>query len=710
MQDYEVNFPSPEIQMNLRVGSQQMADTIDRALAFDKAGDKARAFHTVNAALAEEPMNSGLYFLAARYLFDLRNLELAKETIEKALILDKKQSAYHKLKGDILTASKLYDQAGTAYRRALKIDKMSVAALNNAGNLSRLIGNSKDAKKYFKRAIACDTDYVPAHYNLALQLIEEGAHEQSEQELLFCIDKAPTVVEPWLTLEQLEMNLARSDNSLATLEKACEKNPNDVRLAYQLAARYDAAGHADSARQQYRKVNELNPDFAAQLVKNSITMMNRLEQGQAQQLSELAVKLDDRYNDNYRNHLFMSAYLAVLPPEQIMQNHRTWNDLKCIEARQQQFTHAARPDDRRTKRPIKIGYVSPDMHAHAISYFFRGILQHHDREKFEIYTYAEIQFPRDAVTAELNGLTDHWKEIQDLSDFEAANLIHDDDIDLLVDLSGHTRNSRVSLFAYKPAPVQVTYLGYPGSTGLTEMDYWITDEFIHPEQTPESSSETIYRLKRTWASYTNTAAPEITAKPPKLPITFGVINHIGKHSPEFIDTWVELLKRLPTTRILVKSLEFSDADLRIKVLDLLEARGLDRSRVQLAGQTATHQEHLNFYNRIDVCLDPFPYSGGTSTADALSMGTPVVTLAGDAMRGRMSASLLKSIGKQDWITYSVDDYIDKAISIAQAGVNLEMKEETRQRFHDSSATDARDLTRHLESAYLEMLSTFDNAS
>ena len=276
MQDYEVNFPSPEIQMNLRVGSQQMADTIDRALAFDKAGDKARAFHTVNAALAEEPMNSGLYFLAARYLFDLRNLELAKETIEKALILDKKQSAYHKLKGDILTASKLYDQAGTAYRRALKIDKMSVAALNNAGNLSRLIGNSKDAKKYFKRAIACDTDYVPAHYNLALQLIEEGAHEQSEQELLFCIDKAPTVVEPWLTLEQLEMNLARSDNSLATLEKACEQNPDDVRLAYQLAVRYDAAGHADSARQQYRKVNELNPDFAAQLVKNSITMMNRM--------------------------------------------------------------------------------------------------------------------------------------------------------------------------------------------------------------------------------------------------------------------------------------------------------------------------------------------------------------------------------------------------------------------------------------------------
>ncbi|MCG8434684.1 MAG: methyltransferase, FkbM family domain protein, partial [Gammaproteobacteria bacterium] len=210
---------------------------------------------------------------------------------------------------------------------------------------------------------------------------------------------------------------------------------------------------------------------------------------------------------------------------------------------------------------MRIGYVSGDFYSHAVAFFIKSILENHDRSQFEVFCYSH-QKVSDQVTFNLKVLADHWREITHVSDFEAARMIYRDNIDILIDLSGHTRDGRMEVSAFKPAPIQVSYLGYPGSTGLDEMDYWITDHLIHPEDTTEPSTESKYRLNRCWTVYQPLQElPEITEKPAGTPLTFGVINHIGKHSAQFIGIWSRILEQNPDSQLIVKSVEFRSTDL-----------------------------------------------------------------------------------------------------------------------------------------------------
>ena len=364
----------------------------------------------------------------------------------------------------------------------------------------------------------------------------------------------------------------------------------------------------------YKIIDQISPSSAERYVAMSVEGMNHLAQQDAQFFANRASKLNSSHT---RNQLFMSSYLAVDDAQTCLQRHLDWSaSLDAV--RDKHLPHRAGTNkDRR----LRIGYVSPDFYAHAVSYFIGSILEHHDRTKVEVFCYAQIHTKPDHVTEKLKGLTDHWREIQDLPDFEAARMISRDEIDILIDLSGHTRGSRTSLFVFKPAPIQTLYLGYPGSSGLAEMDYWITDHLIHPADTSEPSVETKYRLNRCWTTYQLPEnLPTLAAKPEGTPTTFGVVNHIGKHSSSFISLWAQLLNTNPGSRLLIKSVEFKNGDLRIKVLNHLEALGIDRQRLTLLGQTRTHREHMSVYNRIDVCLDPFPYNGGTKYSRCVGDG------------------------------------------------------------------------------------------
>jgi len=704
MQDYETDLPSTEINLNIKTGSQEVAKLIEGAMELDAQNQKDPAMRMIDNALRIEPHNPSLYYLMARCLFDVNNTGIAREAIEKAVYLAEDDPNYFKLQGDIYRRCGLPDKAISSYNRSLKLDGRNVPALNNLGNTYREQERLDEAQKYLNLALDNDANFVPARYNLALVLIDNRDMAAAEAELLICAEKAPTVPDIWFSLAQILVSEEKPGGAISLLEKAVNHCPDSTDLCLRLIKLYEDVGRDSKAVPLYKKVDQLDPSIAEEYQKQSSIQMNRLMQTSAQDFANRAAKLNEKY---IRNQLFMSSYLAVEDIETCFQRHLDWNaGLKVKEARNNHFAHSVKPGK---DRILRIGYVSPDFYNHAVSWFATSILRNHNRSEVEVFCYANMHAKADNVTARLKALSDHWREIQDLSDYQAARLINRDNIDVLIDLSGHTRGSRTSLFAFKPAPIQASYLGYPGSSGLTEIDYWITDHLIHPIDTTEPSSETKYRLNRNWIAYgTEDGIPPLTEKPAGAPITFGVINHIGKHSREFINMWGQILKRNPDARLLVKSVEFQESDLRIKVIDYLEELGVDRQRLTLTGQTLNHKEHLDVYNGVDVCLDPFPYNGGTSTADALAMGVPVITLAGDTLKGRMALAILTASGFPQWIVDSHEAYEQMATDRAQTGTSLKEKQRIRDTFLGSEVCDGPGLVKELERAYRNMLEGYSD--
>ncbi len=695
MHDFETTLPSPEVDLKVSTGRQEVADLIQTALGMDQANNHEGAQQALDQALDMEPSNPSLYFLVARSQFAAGQIDQARQTIEHAISLNKKDANYFKLQGDVFHGFELYDQAVTSYTKALNRNGEMVSALNNSGCNYLLLGDSKNAKKNLSRAKHLNPGYCLARYNLARAMMALSENQEAEKELLYCTENAPNFAEAWFLLAKLREDLGDLEGTAETLLSALEPCGESVEIRLKLAQVLDRIGRAEEAQAQYSELDRIKPDLAEMFSEQSNIWMNRLEQPDAQATADISAKLNDKF---VRHQLFMCAYLAVLDNEASFEVHRAWNENHCADARANAFSHG--PGEPRDK--LRIGYVSPDLYAHAVSFFIRSVFKHQDRERFEVIAYASVAKP-DQTTDQLKELVDEWRDIYHLSDYEAARLINQDNIDILVDLSGHTKRSRVSLFAFRPAPIQVTYMGYPGSTGMTEMDYWLTDKVIHPSDTPEPSTEEKYRLDRCWMSYTpEDELPDLIERGSDEPITFGCINHIGKYSEAFIRTIAEILNRMPEAVFLLKSIEFVDSDLRIKVEERLASLGVDMKRLSLVGLSLTRLEHMGTYNKIDICLDPFPYTGGTSTADALVMGTPVISLAGGSLKERMSASMLTSIDRPDWISESQSGYVDAAVRLAEDPDLRKLKPNIRNSFLESDIVDGPGMATALDTAFKDM--------
>ncbi|MDB9428700.1 FkbM family methyltransferase [Microcystis aeruginosa CS-555/01A07] len=356
---------------------------------------------------------------------------------------------------------------------------------------------------------------------------------------------------------------------------------------------------------------------------------------------------------------------------------------------------------------LKIGYVSPDFKRHPVGKFIAPIIKHHDHQKFEIYCYGEIK-KVDEITEEIKASCDHWRSTLGLTDAEVIEQIKQDQIDILIDLAGHTDDNRLPIFFSKPAPIQASYLGYFATTGIPTIDYWITDHHLHPVDTEEKTSETIWRLPRCYVAYQ--PSPEALEVNP-LPalsseyITFGCLNNFSKLNPFLLSLWAKILQALPQSRLILKSHyhNLDDPEEKQSVELFLQEQGFNLEQVELIDSPTLAEDYFALYHRIDIHLDTFPYNGCTTTCDALWMGVPVLTLAGDRKIQRMGNSLLQAIGLEDWIAHSPEEYVNKAITFAQ---DLEaiasLRTSLRERFQQSQLGDIEGLTLALENAYQQM--------
>jgi predicted O-linked N-acetylglucosamine transferase (SPINDLY family) len=415
------------------------------------------------------------------------------------------------------------------------------------------------------------------------------------------------------------------------------------------------------------------------------------------------VHLKPDYPDAHTNLLFSTNYHRELSARAIFEQHRAWGE---THGRTRAGLPPA-PNSREPQRRLRVGYVSPDLRGHSVAYFIEPILAQHDRAHYETYCYAEIpKAKQDSTTERFKALSGHWVDTCGLSDRALAERVRADGIDILVDLAGHTANNRLRAFAYQPAPVQITYLGYANTTGMPAMHFRLTDQWADPPGQERFYTEELIRLPRGFLCYAPPQdAPAVSPLPAREAgyVTFGSFNVLSKISPQVVALWADILGALPNARLLLKNRAMTDADTREDYYRQFAEHGIARERLEMIGWTVSRQEHLALYSRIDIALDTFPYHGTTTTCEALWMGAPVITLEGDRHAARVGVSLLSRLGLHELIAHEESEYMDKAITFAADLDRLAaLRAGLRARMLGSGLCDGAAFTRELEEVYRKL--------
>jgi protein O-GlcNAc transferase len=406
----------------------------------------------------------------------------------------------------------------------------------------------------------------------------------------------------------------------------------------------------------------------------------------------------------HSNLLLALNYIDGVSPQEIFAEHQRW---AALYAEPLTAVAAKPPREPMEGRRVRVGYVSPDFSNHAVAYFFEPVLNTHDRSTFEVFCYANVPAP-DAVTERLRATAEHWRDIAPLNDEQAAALIRNDHLDLLVDLSGHTARNRLLVFARRAAPVQITWIGYPNTTGLSAIDCRLTDAVSDPlGKTEALHTEELVRLPGPFSVYQPPAdAPPMSPLPSLTSaVTFGCFNNFAKVTPAMIALWSRLLTAIPEAGLVLKSRGLGDPETTTRIHGRFEQHGVNKDRIILDGRELSVPAHLALYHQVDIALDTFPYNGTTTTCEALWMGVPVITLAGEMHVARVGASLLTHLGASEWIAADRDAYLEKALALALDKTRLaQIRVDLRERMRASPLCDAVSFTRGLEATYRELIS------
>ena len=455
----------------------------------------------------------------------------------------------------------------------------------------------------------------------------------------------------------------------------------------------------------YRQAVSLDPGFVEAHNNQGAALSALGRAGEALACFQQALEVRPGDRAAFDNLLLAALCVPELPPAEVAALHRRWG--QSVEAQVAPLVLPASRDRGESARPLKVGYVSADFKRHSVAWFLEPILAHHDPQRVKVHGYANMAGSGDEITARLRRHCAVFRSLVGVSDADAARQIAADGIDVLVDLAGHTAGHRLGIFAHRPAPVQITYLGYPATTGLSRIQYRLTDAVADPVGLTEAlHTEELVRLPRGFLCYAPPVQPQPALQPPAATagvVTFGSFNDASKLSDQVLGVWAEVLAGVPQARLRLKAKGLADSGGRQRVLDYLRARGVDPGRVELMAFKAELEEHLGLYAGVDIALDTFPYNGTTTTCEALWMGVPVVTLAGEAHVSRVGASLLRALDLPELVTDSEGEYVSAAVKLAGEMERLrQLRTGLRQRMRASSLLDASAFVRGLEDVYLQL--------
>ena len=623
----------------------------------------------------------------------------ATRLYERILRTDPNQTDALHLLGQIHLQQGAVDQAEALFARAVAARPKAAPYHLTHGLALRRLGRAPEALAAFARAHALDPALAEAHHQAGNVLKNLGRHVEAIAALREAARLAPSHAPAWLNLGVACLDGGARDDAIAAFRRALALEPQRPEAHNILGHALLSAGRSTEAEAAFAEALRLRPGYAAahDNLGRLCRAAGRLPEAVAHFRAALATQPDP---NTHSNLLFALNFLPNLPPAEIFAEHRRWNELYAAPLTASATPPTPRP---RAGRRLRVGYLSPDFAHHAVAYFIEPVLSAHDRTHIEVFCYANVAAP-DRFTERLRGLAEHWCDIARLDDEAAAALIRADNLDILVDLAGHSARHRLLVLARRPAPVQATWIGYPNTTGLDAIDYRLTDAVSDPiGQTEAFHSERLVRLPANFSCYRpDDDAPPVNDLPAAATgvVTFGCFNQFAKITPEVISCWARLLAELPEARLLLKSRGLDDPSVAARVQAAFAAAGVAPRRLVLNGKELSVVAHLSLYHGVDIALDPFPYNGTTTTCEALWMGVPVITLAGRTHVARVGASLLTHLGTPEWIACSPDDYIARALALAADLPQLAaLRAGLRTRFQTSPLCDAQSFTLNLEAVY-----------
>jgi protein O-GlcNAc transferase len=519
----------------------------------------------------------------------------------------------------------------------------------------------EEAAAACRQSIELDPKIPQTHYNLGIALRELGQLDESEAAYRQAI--------------ALKADFPQAHNNLG----------NALRML----------GRLDEAEESLRAAVALKPDYAEahSNLGNVVREQGKLDEAIACFRKAIALRPDA--NAIWSNLLYLLHYHPDFTPERIYREHRAWAEPleKSLEGEIRRHDN-----DRSKNRRLKIGYVSADFRVHAAANFLLPLFKHHDPKEVEVICYSGVRRP-DAVTAALRQMSHGWRDAFALSDAELAHQIRADRIDLLVDLSVHMAGNRLPVFARRPAPIQITWLGYPSTTGLRSIDYRLTDSLLDPHDRPDCYSEKSIRMSGSFWCYQPLVDVPAVQELPALQngyLSFGCLNNFAKVTPGVLECWRKILIAIPTSRMIIHSLEGRH---RRTVLEFFRAGGVDPARIEFVGRLSP-EKYFQLYHRIDLCLDPFPYPGHTTLLDGISMGVPAIAMTGSTAVSRGAAEILSTVGLADFVARHPPEYVAKAIAAAGDLTQLaKLRSTFRGKLASSRLMDGRQFASELEETY-----------
>lgn len=673
------------------------------AIVLQLDGHLDKAYAAYQRALRLRPESVADLINLGNILQEWGRLDEAAQYYQSALELMPDNALANNNLGNVLLAQGLYKQASTSYARAIGCDPSLVEAYYNMGNALKAQREWGGATDCYHKALALRPAYAEVYNNLGNVLDAQGYASEAIKAYIQARTLQPSFIEAWVNLGNALLKIGKLEAAIATSLQALELKQREPEIANTLGLACQKLGRVTEAEQWLMLALANKPNDADTYNNLGLTWVDggKLDAGLAAYRNALAI--DPQHMTAYSNYLFGLNYADGFDPAWVFSEHQKFEVAHTFPRSAQTLTFL---NSRVPGRKLRIAYVSPDFRQHSVAYFLAPILAAHNRDVFEIYCYAQVDI-EDELTARFKTLATHWRNIKELEDVAVAELIRQDGIDILVDLAGHTGGNRLPVFALKPAPVQVTYLGYPNTTGLSAIDYRLTDAIADPPGIVDGFyTEQLVRLPHGFLCYeAPTEQLEVAPSPAHSQrlVTFGCFNNFSKLSPCVLECWAKILAQLPESKLLLKSRVLIDT----ATVTTLRARfgelGIQPDRIELAPHIVSNVAHLELYSRVDIALDTFPYNGTTTTFEALWMGVPVVTLTGKVHACRVGAAILNMVGLSELIADSPEAYVQSAVSLAQDMKRLNrLRGEIRGRLQASPLMDAKAFTQSLESTYRDM--------
>lgn len=658
------------LQSTLKPGDRP-ADSVAALIAHGneqfQAGDFAEACEAYKQVLELEPGNARAYYMLGSVALNDRDVPSGIGLVQRAIELAPTVPDFHFSLAGVYLSQGYMNEALASYREAARLQPDSLAYRRAVAGALLAAGRMQEGIEAYRAIALTSPSDGTAYFELGKALQLAGDLKEAEEVLVKATALSPQSEGAHLHLAVVQREQGRPVEAEAAARRAVALAPDMYQTWFVLGGVLGDQGRHAEAVESFRKV----------------------------------LALDANDDAAWSGVLFAMNYSERFSRREVFEEHAKYGRL--FPAVPAMSIDAARS---KPGRRLRIGYLSPDFWQHPVAHFMAPILAHHDQHRFELFCYHTGK-REDAMSARLKKGIEHWRWLPTVTDDALERMLREDQLDIVVELTGHSDRQRLAVLARRVAPVQVTYLGYPNTTGVATIDYRITDARADPPgESDQYHVEKLIRLPETFLCY---APPAAAGETPAAPahrtgtITFASFNNFAKLSPITISLWSRVLVAVPGSKLLIKTRGLQDPGLRALLLKRFREQGIDSARIEIMQPIVDSQQHLKTYGDVDIALDPFPYHGTTTTMEALWMGVPVLTLQGDRHSARVGSSILGALDLTDLIAQSEAQYVDIAVRLASDLPALDaLRQSLRPRLSRSILTDGARFTAHLEQAYVQM--------